>query len=129
MKVTDIQTFVVDELAGETQYYWALQAIDDADNVGPLSEIVSATTSAVPPSTISDLSAQATGMYSATLTFTAPGDDNETGTAAAYEIRYADYPLSSQNFGFATLVESPPTPLAAGTEQSLDIENLDAGVL
>jgi hypothetical protein len=61
---------------------------------------------------------------SATLSWTAPGDDGTTGTAAQYEVRFSTSPIDAGNFGSATLVANPPAPLAAGTSQSMFLTGL-----
>lgn len=59
-----------------------------------------------------------------TLTWTAPGDDGDVGTATSYDIRYSTSPITDANFSSATAVSSPPTPLAAGSTESYTVTNL-----
>jgi len=68
--------------------------------------------------------ALAQGGASATLSWTAPGDDGTTGTAAQYEVRLSTSPIDAANFASATLVANPPAPLAAGTPQSMFLTGL-----
>lgn len=68
--------------------------------------------------------ASAQGTTSVTLTWTAPGDDGNTGTAAQYEIRYSTSPINASNFGSATLVAGAPAPLPAGTQQTMFVTGL-----
>jgi len=53
-----------------------------------------------------------------TLEWTAPGDDGNAGTAAAYDLRWSSNPITNANFGAAAGVDAP-TPSPAGTEQSV----------
>lgn len=68
--------------------------------------------------------ASAQGTTSVTLTWTAPGDDGNTGTAAQYEVRYSTSPIDASNFGSATLVSGAPAPLPAGTQQTMFVSGL-----
>jgi peptidoglycan hydrolase-like protein with peptidoglycan-binding domain/uncharacterized membrane protein YgcG len=61
---------------------------------------------------------------SAALSWVAPGDDGNTGTAASYEIRYSRSLITNVNFGSATRVAVPPLPLLSGTMQSFTAGSL-----
>ena len=83
-----------------------------------------------PPGAIADLSvlsvSQNTPGASATLEWTAPGDDGDTtGTASAYDLRYStDGPIDdSTSWADATPVEGLPLPDTVGTVQSVTISN------
>ncbi|HEY8740218.1 MAG TPA: S8 family serine peptidase [Candidatus Dormibacteraeota bacterium] len=72
-----------------------------------------------PPAGIRDL-AITTGTGKWTLTFTAPGDDWNSGTAAAYDVRCSPNPITQQNFGQATPVDlGGAVPGANGTKESI----------
>ncbi|MCP4674670.1 MAG: hypothetical protein GY854_03980, partial [Deltaproteobacteria bacterium] len=124
-----LESMETDGLQGETRYYWAVRAVDEAGNIGSLSEISTQTTSEIPPAVVSNLSVSNTEMYSATLNWTAPGDDGEEGRAAEYEMRYAPWSLTIENFPLATEVEGLPAPLDAGESQSVTVDGLEAGTL
>lgn len=55
------------------------------------------------------------------LRWTSPGDDGNVGTAAEYDIRYAADSTVLMNWTGATPVTGEPTPLVAGTQQSMNI--------
>ena len=61
-----------------------------------------------------------------TLTWTAPGDDANVGTAAVYDVRYASDSATVANWTNATQASGEPTPRAAGTTETLQL-NLPAG--
>lgn len=61
---------------------------------------------------------------SVVLTWTAPGDDANTGTASQYDIRYATNPITEGDFAQATAVVGEPGPLPAGTSQSMTVTGL-----
>jgi hypothetical protein len=52
------------------------------------------------------------------LTFKAPGDDGQCGTADHYEIVTSPSPIAPTNFAEATPLASPPAPEIAGTAQT-----------
>jgi len=62
---------------------------------------------------------------SVTLSWTAPGDDGNVGTASAYEMRYhTDSLFLVNNFSQAVAVPNMPVPLVAGTRQSVTVNGL-----
>ena len=82
-----------------------------------------------PPAAITDLAAgTGTGAGEVDLTWTAPGDDGNTGTAMTYTVRYADSAIVSV-FGWegATDVDGEPTPQAAGSSESMTVSGLTPG--
>lgn len=78
------------------------------------------------PGAIGDLAVVASTSTTATLGFTAPGDDGVVGRARAYDIRYATVPIDAANFASATPFVNPPRPLSAGSPELIDIVGLDA---
>lgn len=66
------------------------------------------------PATVTDLTARLDAGGRVELTWTAVGDDGQTGTALAYDVRYASEPLTEANWGRATLIVGPGRPQPAG---------------
>ena len=59
------------------------------------------------------------------LSWIAPGDDGDTGTATAYMIRYSSYEIDSlESWNKASNISGVPAPQIAGTVQSMTISNL-----
>jgi hypothetical protein len=88
-----------------------------------------ATADITPPGAITDLSAS-TGAASGTvdLTWTAPGDDGDTGTASSYLVRYSGAAITEANWASATPVTTGvPAPASAGTSQSMTVTGLTPG--
>jgi len=64
---------------------------------------------------------------SVTLTWTAPGDDGNTGTASSYEMRYSENPVGADTASWwasATSVGAMPPPLRAGSRESFIVAGL-----
>ena len=78
------------------------------------------------PAAVTDLVAT-TGPSSGTVTlsWTAPGDDGNTGMASLYTVRHAESPIVSE-FGWlmATDVLGEPTPQTAGSGESMTLSGL-----
>ncbi|MEZ4654132.1 MAG: fibronectin type III domain-containing protein, partial [Candidatus Eisenbacteria bacterium] len=68
-----------------------------------------------PPDPIGDLTVGAVTATSVALSWTAPGDDGAEGTAAGYDLRYAEAEASLDDWTAATLASGEPTPGVAGT--------------
>ncbi|MDD5687541.1 MAG: carbohydrate-binding protein [Elusimicrobia bacterium] len=135
------ESFIVFGLTPSTKYYFAIKAGDEVPNWSPLSKSLSATTPALtdttPPGKITDLAASNPTANSITLTWTTPGnDDNSKGQAAGYipydmnrekpipesqfllrlasryipyDIRYSLTPITDANWDSATKVKDTPT--------------------
>lgn len=64
---------------------------------------------------------------SVSLTWTAPGDDGNTGTASRYEIRYSPNPVTADTAAWwasATSVGAVPAPRRAGSRESFVVVGL-----
>jgi formylglycine-generating enzyme required for sulfatase activity len=77
-----------------------------------------------PPAELHDVGAAALAASSVRLTWTAPGDDGNTGTAAQYDIRYSATRLEGDAWRNATPISNPPAPHVAGTAESLTVTEL-----
>ncbi len=78
-----------------------------------------------PPSAITNLATGSPTSNSINLTWTAPGDDGNTGTASQYDIRYSTSTINNDaTWNSATQVTGEPTPQVAGTNQSFTVTGL-----
>ncbi|MEK7189806.1 MAG: fibronectin type III domain-containing protein, partial [Patescibacteria group bacterium] len=77
------------------------------------------------PSAVTNLLVDATTDTTATLAWTAPGDDNNSGTASQYDIRYSLGTITADNWVNATSINNEPTPQVVNTSQSVIISNLN----
>lgn len=78
-----------------------------------------------PPSAVGDLEVTTVTSNSATLEWTAPGDDGDTGTPSQYDIRYSTSTITSSNWNSATQCSGEPTPKSAGSSESFTVTNLN----
>src|SRR3989344_173512 len=80
-------------LTPSTAYRYYVIAYDAASNSSSQSNTASATTlsppDSIPPAAITDLTASNPTVNSITLSWTAPGDDGNAGTASVYDLRYS----------------------------------------
>ncbi|MCE9596778.1 MAG: fibronectin type III domain-containing protein [Spirochaetia bacterium] len=99
--------------------------------VGPRNATASVTVrDSIAPANISNLSATAISHTKIHLQWTAPGDDANTGAAAAYEVRRATTPISTntQCDAAATMAQTL-TPKTAGLVENLDINGLSPSTI
>jgi hypothetical protein len=82
----------------------------------------------IPPANISNLTAT-TGSSSGAvnLSWTAPGDDGNVGTASTYIIRYNTAQINDDNWDVSTDISGEPLPATAGTQQYFSVTGLTAG--
>jgi len=125
------QNVTVTGLTPGTTYWFAIKTGDDVPNWAAISNVISVTTADAPDETRpAPIAASITSVTdtTATLSWTAVGDDSLTGTAAVYDIRYATSPITNANWSSATQVSGEPAPAASGTPQSHVIEGLSRQV-
>jgi len=80
----------------------------------------------IPPTDVTNLTAVNPTENSITLTWTAPGDDSNNGTATQYDIRYAIFNINDTNWSSANTTQAPPAPHIAGYSENFTISALSA---
>jgi len=87
-----------------------------------------------PPAAVTDLAALPGGAGEVRLAWTAPGDDGNKGSAAVYQIKWADLPLvetaagkTQVNFWAAENVAGEPKPRGAGSKEAFVIKTVKPG--
>ncbi|MBI2932312.1 MAG: fibronectin type III domain-containing protein, partial [Planctomycetes bacterium] len=120
------QSTNVTGLSESTTYYFAIKSADNVPNWSALSNSPAGTTSdATAPAAIADLSVTGTTATTATLSWTAPGDDGGAGTASSYDLRMSAAPIvTDADFVAAAVVTGEPAPAVAGTGQSMNVTGL-----
>jgi len=115
------QSVTVTGLQPNTTYWFAIKTGDDVPNWSGISNVISRTTASAPdevrPAPVA-VSVSAVTDTTATLAWNAVGDDSLTGTASAYDIRYATSPITAATWSAATQVSGEPAPAAAGAAQT-----------
>jgi hypothetical protein len=120
---------VVTGLPSGYTYYFALKAADEEQNWSSLSNVASA---AVGPDIVAPaqvaLGVIAVTDTSATIGWTASGDDGNQGTASRYDMRYSTT-IDGMNAQWdqAMQVENEPAPAPAGTEEIMTVGGLAPG--
>jgi len=126
----------ITDLEGNITYYFAIKAEDDNNNISDISNVCDAIIEmeidVTPPAAVTDLSVDDGQTYYTnriTINWTAPGDDGNTGTCAAYEIRYSTSPITETNWNNANVFNAPPTPNPAGSSETCQVTGLNPGVV
>ncbi len=124
------ESMVIDNLAPDTIYYFAIKSIDQASNVSAISNCPFGQTypeEFVPPTDASDFCAVDVRASNLTLNWTATGDDRTTGLATYYDIRMSTNQITESNFDSATVVQHDIVPGEAGIPESLFVNGLTSG--
>jgi len=79
-----------------------------------------------PPAAVTNLAASDPTSSSIKLTWTAPGDDGDTGTATTYDIRYSTSTITEANWATATECTGEPAPQEAGSSETFTVTGLAA---
>ncbi|MDF1498004.1 MAG: fibronectin type III domain-containing protein, partial [Patescibacteria group bacterium] len=116
-------------LSVNTKYYYKLKARDVYGNETISTPHYFTTTSdiSVPSTIVLDYTNSQTTATSAELTWISPGDDADIGTASSYDIRYSTTDMTLSDWASATQVLNEPTPIVAGTSQSMTVTGLSPG--
>jgi len=106
-------------------YYVAFRAVDGSGGVA--SKVVKLSLAPDPkkPAAVSDVTVE-TARYSATVTWTAPGDDSLIGTACRYNMRYSTSPITESNFVSIPDTVATGTPGPAGTVECAELNGLSS---
>ena len=110
-------------------YSAAIDAYGDGTNIIQKDPDTTITNSVdfTPPAQVSNLAVTSTTSGSASVAFTAPGDDGNTGTATAYDLRYSTSTITDQDWQDAVPASGMPAPLSAGSTQTITVNGLNPG--
>lgn len=79
----------------------------------------------IPPADVTNLAASNPTSTSIDLTWTAPGDNGDTGTASQYDIRYSTSAIIAEtDWEAAAQCTDEPSPSSAGTTESFTVTGL-----
>ncbi len=120
------ETIRVTGLGPAETLHFAVRAVDDMGLLGPVSNdaVVALPPDTVPPAAITDLAVATTSPFTATLTWTAPGDDGEEGRVASYLVRYSHVVITQATWNQATAVSVSLTPKPSGEAEELVLTGL-----
>lgn len=111
--------------AGEDTLYFAIRSYDEALNASALSNIAQwAPKDSVAPAPVQTLRAERLENGDIKLSWIAPGDNENRGTAAFYDIRYATKESDLKKWETATVVSGEPLPDVAGSEQEYILKGI-----
>src|SRR5262245_26916290 len=95
----------------QIEFYF--NAVDGAGNNGQgwfVDDLIIISDDATPPVAVDDLAASAPTLSGCKLDWTAPFDNDVSGKAASYDLRYATAPITASNFAQATTINGEPPP-------------------
>ncbi|MEP0829043.1 MAG: VCBS repeat-containing protein [bacterium] len=110
------------DLDGDADFDIALTGI--SYGIGVMLNVFTPPADIYPPAAASDFRIGDVQPNSVQLLWTAPGDNGVVGIAYGYDIRYATEPITDDNWALATQVTNEPQPQAAGSAESMVIDNL-----
>lgn len=122
-------------LSAATQYCYRVKARDAVSNESSFSAPVCQTTlpgtviDNTSPAAVSNLAAGNPSGSSVDLTWTAPGDDGNTGTASSYDVRYSTGAITDDNWNATTPALGEPAPASAGSSETFTVTGLAQNTL
>ncbi|HTF56599.1 MAG TPA: fibronectin type III domain-containing protein [Planctomycetota bacterium] len=102
---------------GNNYFGWA---IDDLQLITP---------DVTPPAAIDDLVADQATLTGMRLTWSSPFDDDVSGVAASFDLRFSKTAITEANFAQATQVSGEPAPSVPGTVHTMTLANLEPGTV
>lgn len=102
---------------GNNYFGWA---IDDLRLITP---------DVTPPAAIDDLAASLPTLIGMRLTWSSPFDDDISGIAASFDLRYSKTAITAANFAQALQVPSEPAPDVPGTVHTMNLTGLEPGTV
>jgi hypothetical protein len=111
---------------GLTYYYTAFSR-DIVLNYSSGAQVSARPQDGVPPAAINNLAVSSFTSNSVILTWTAVGDDGNSGTAAGYDLRYSTGLITSANWNSASQVSNEPAPKVSGGSESMTVSQLSDG--
>ncbi|MFC1888024.1 fibronectin type III domain-containing protein, partial [Candidatus Cloacimonadota bacterium] len=127
-----LQSYLVEDLLPDTDYYFALKVLDAADNISGISNVAQTVLlqDTTAPATISDLSVHSGNSYSSStirIDWTASGDDGMSGTASYCEVRTSNSQITETNWDNSELAVVVTDPESGGSSETLNVNGLENG--
>jgi hypothetical protein len=121
----EAESLDVEGVAPTATTSFALKTADETPNWSGMSNVATRA-EAVPPAAVADLRSDAQTDSSIALSWTAPGDDGTSGTAARYSVRYSTRMITDQTWDSATVAVSPPVPGLPGARETMVLGGLSS---
>jgi hypothetical protein len=128
------ESFTLEGLTPGETFYFAIRTEDEVGNLAQISNSPSASVpvnpgDTTPPAKITDLEADPGGNEGEVfLTWTAPGDDGDIGTASKYYIKYSSTQIISEtDWNSAEMITNALLPKSAGSQESYTVKSLAPG--
>ncbi len=109
------------------QFPVTLTVWDNAGLADTDSTWVNVTADVTPPADVTDLAVEGTTATTITVSWTAPGDNGDQGTAAEYDLRWATTALDDASWPAAQPATGEPAPSPAGTLETFTLDGLTPG--
>ncbi len=122
------QRLKLGDLASSASYFFALRAQDDWKNWGKLSNVASATTQprdTKRPGKVNNLQAMKVTSTTASLSWSASGDDGQQGRAASYKLCYAKNKMDETTWELATKTSPLPSPASPRATEKFTVTGLE----
>lgn len=126
------ETFIIKELDPLTVYYFGIRSLDERPNESALSNVASVTTNIfmpidiIPPDPVLNLDFIKTSPTAIKLNWTSSGDDNNTGIAKSYDIRYlVGEEITEDNWADAIQFIQEPIPQETNSKEEMEIFGFD----
>jgi len=120
----NVETTTSPALADGNSRYFHIRSVDNVGNWQSTVHLGPFYIDATPPAATTDLTTSNPTRTSMCLTWTAPGDDANTGTASTYDIRYSTSPITAANWDSAAQCTGEPNPSPAGSTETLTVNGL-----
>lgn len=126
-----VETVTINGLEYNRFYYFAIKSYDNVGNLSDLSNVLygSVKLDYEAPAQVQDLSMVSNEYDSITLSWTAPGDDGNLGTAVSYDLRYSTSTITQENWDIAIQTVKEPVPGESGTTESFKVSDLELNTI
>ncbi|MDD5258541.1 MAG: DUF5123 domain-containing protein, partial [bacterium] len=109
-------------------YYFAMKSYDAQGYTSAISNVSQSLAGDIDhaaPARVEDLAVETGSIEGEViLTWTAPGDDGNSGNAATYSIKYSTSAITDDNWDQANSLTDTPIPQTAGTREVFTVRNL-----
>ena len=123
----NIDSLTITDITYNTDHHFAIKTIDNFGNISEISNSVSGlmTGDIIPPSNITDLGIHSISSSSIGIKWTAPGDDENSGSADSYIIKVSNSEITDSNWESIDEYPNTLSPATAGSSENFFITDLE----